>query len=165
MLLSAEGANVYNVSHLGFYIGRGLLIKMDSLEALAAHTSLPVAVLKKELSAYNDACVAESDAFGKKSFPTKFDLDEAIYVSMITPVVHYTMGGVQINKDAQAMCSDPHKGEVPIPGLYAAGEVSGGLHGKNRLGGNSLLDCVVFGRQAGSHAMHFLAETPLHEEL
>merc|ERR1711957_714985 len=69
---------------------------------------------------------------------------EPFYVAIITPVIHYCMGGLEIDCDSAVM--DP-SGKA-IPGLYAAGEVAGGVHGNNRLGGNSLLDCVVFGRVA-----------------
>merc|ERR1712048_398509 len=73
---------------------------------------------------------------------------EPFYVAIITPVIHYCMGGLEI--DVNSMCMDGNgRG---INGLYAAGEVAGGVHGNNRLGGNSLLDCVVFGRVAGRHA-------------
>jgi len=65
-------------------------------------------------------------------------------VAIITPVIHYTMGGLKVDEHARVLGA---KGA--IKGLYAAGEVMGGVHGKNRLGGNSLLDCVVYGRVAG----------------
>ena len=70
------------------------------------------------------------------------------YASARMPTVHHTMGGVEINLNAQVLDAD---GKV-IPGLYAAGEVTGGIHGKNRLGGNALVDIHVFGRIAGAHA-------------
>merc|ERR1711920_1029819 len=66
---------------------------------------------------------------------------EPFYVAIITPVIHYCMGGLEVTVDAEVMGQSG-----PIAGLYAAGEVAGGVHGNNRLGGNSLLDCVVFGR-------------------
>merc|ERR1711966_631848 len=69
---------------------------------------------------------------------------ESFYVAIITPVIHYCMGGLEITADAEVVGP---KGV--IKGLYAAGEIAGGVHGNNRLGGNSLLDCVVFGRVAG----------------
>merc|ERR1711957_842110 len=69
---------------------------------------------------------------------------EPYYVAIITPVIHYCMGGLEIDCDSAVLNA---KGQA-IPGLYAAGEVAGGVHGNNRLGGNSLLDCVVFGRVA-----------------
>ena len=71
---------------------------------------------------------------------------DTYYGMKITPVIHYTMGGVAINSRANVLS----KNGRPIPGLYAAGEIIGGIHGRNRLAGNSLLDCVVFGQIAGS---------------
>jgi len=76
---------------------------------------------------------------------------QPFYVAIITPVIHYCMGGLQCTVDAE--CIDA-KGKV-IPGLYVAGEAAGGIHGNNRLGGNSLLDCVVFGRVAGKAACKY----------
>jgi len=70
-----------------------------------------------------------------------------MHVAMITPVVHYTLGGVKID-EAGRVCGP----NGPLGNLYATGEVCGGVHGKNRLGGNSLLDCVVFGRVSGRTA-------------
>merc|ERR1711879_1121578 len=73
---------------------------------------------------------------------------EPFYVAIITPVIHYCMGGLEIDTNSLVVNAEGK----PIKGLYAAGEVAGGVHGNNRLGGNSLLDCVVFGRVAGRHA-------------
>ena len=70
---------------------------------------------------------------------------EPVYVAIITPVNPYCKGGSEIEADSAGM----GKNGKAIPGLYAAGEVAGGVHGNNRLGGNSLSDCVVFGRVAG----------------
>lgn len=83
------------------------------------------------------------------------DEAEALYVAAITPAIHYTMGGLQIRPDAAVLRAADSADEKPraIAGLYAAGEVSGGLHGANRLGGNSLLECVVFGRIAARSAI------------
>merc|ERR1712117_1007561 len=77
---------------------------------------------------------------------------EPFYVAIITPVIHYCMGGLEIDCDSAVFNTD---GAV-IPGLYAAGEVAGGVHGNNRLGGNSLLDCVVFGRVAGKACARYM---------
>ena len=147
---------------MGFYMGRGLIKTLDSIDAMSEHTKIPVATLKEEIETYNKAAKTNNDVFGKTAFPTDFDLNGPFYMAMITPVVHYTMGGLRINTDGQVLAEG---GGEAIPGIYAAGEVSGGLHGKNRLGGNSLLDCVVFGRQAANHAIHYIAQTNVHEEL
>merc|ERR1711866_3044 len=76
---------------------------------------------------------------------------EPFYVAIITPVIHYCMGGSEVNAKGQVMGKSG-----PITGLYAAGEVAGGVHGNNRLGGNSLLDCVVFGRVTAREAAKFM---------
>merc|ERR1712032_416670 len=83
--------------------------------------------------------------FYKNAIPGAAVKNEPFYVAIITPVMHYCMGGLEIDKNSNVIGS---KGE-PVPGLYAAGELAGGVHGNNRLGGNSLLDCVVFGRVSG----------------
>merc|ERR1712187_1030298 len=75
---------------------------------------------------------------------------EPFYVAIITPVIHYCMGGLEVTADAEVV----NKSGI-IPGLYAAGEIAGGIHGNNRLGGNSLLDCVVYGRVAGKAACRY----------
>merc|ERR1712241_1574835 len=77
---------------------------------------------------------------------------EPFYVAIITPVIHYCMGGLEIDTNSLVVTGE---GKA-IKGLYAAGEVAGGVHGNNRLGGNSLLDCVVFGRVAGRHAAEYM---------
>merc|ERR1719386_592936 len=93
---------------------------------------------------------------GKKFFhniiPGSAVATEPFYVAIITPVIHYCMGGLEVDVDS-AVLGPTGKA---IPGLYAAGEVAGGVHGNNRLGGNSLLDCVVFGRVAGKAAAKYI---------
>merc|ERR1719188_2171572 len=93
---------------------------------------------------------------GKKFFhniiPGSQVKTEPFYVAIITPVIHYCMGGLEIDTDSAVI---NEAGQV-IPGLYAAGEVAGGVHGNNRLGGNSLLDCVVFDRVAGRAAAKYM---------
>lgn len=73
---------------------------------------------------------------------------------MMTPVLHYTMGGLEIDQGSHVIGTDGK----PVPGLFAAGEVAGGVHGANRLGGSSLLGCVVFGRVAGDSAAAYLLQ-------
>merc|ERR1712028_122957 len=76
---------------------------------------------------------------------------EPFFVAIITPVIHYCMGGLEIDADGLVIGKTG-----PINGLYCAGEVAGGVHGNNRLGGNSLLDCVVFGRVTGVAATKYI---------
>eukprot|EP00448_Togula_jolla_P024662 CAMPEP_0170591762 /NCGR_PEP_ID=MMETSP0224-20130122/12574_1 /TAXON_ID=285029 /ORGANISM="Togula jolla, Strain CCCM 725" /LENGTH=1051 /DNA_ID=CAMNT_0010915643 /DNA_START=49 /DNA_END=3204 /DNA_ORIENTATION=+ len=93
---------------------------------------------------------------GKKFYhnviPGSAVASEPFYVAIITPVIHYCMGGLEIDVNSAVVGSNGK----PIPGLYAAGEVAGGVHGNNRLGGNSLLDCVVFGRVSGRHCAQYI---------
>merc|ERR1719429_639009 len=85
---------------------------------------------------------------------------EEFYVAIITPVIHYCMGGLEIDVDSAVLSASTG---VAIPGLYAAGEVAGGVHGNNRLGGNSLLDCVVFGRVAGKACAKYMLGDDMKE--
>ncbi|EPY25592.1 flavoprotein subunit-like protein, partial [Strigomonas culicis] len=102
------------------------------------------------------------DAYGKTLFrnAAHFDMGRPVYVAQIAPVVHYTMGGIRVNAKTEVLGAAAEK-EERIPGLYCAGEAAGGVHGKNRLGGNSLLDCVVYGRVAGTEAARYLLDTYL----
>lgn len=105
------------------------------------------------IKGYCEAAASKKmDALGRRYFG-HWELSEAtedsiVYVGKITPAVHFTMGGVVINERAEIL----NQNGEPIKGLWAAGEVTGGVHGENRLGGSSLLECVVFGRIAGEQA-------------
>lgn len=81
-------------------------------------------------------------------------LNDTFHVAIMTPVLHYTMGGLEIDPEAHVLAP----GGAPLSGLFAAGEVAGGVHGANRLGGSSLLGCVVFGRVAGDAAAAYLLQ-------
>eukprot|EP00775_Hariotina_reticulata_P006888 gene6888-7104_t len=153
LVLGADGAEAFGEGTLGFYGSKKLLHKFDSWDAAAKHINISAHVLTQQLEQYNAAAASEGlDSFGKQYFPSTFDSARHLWVGQITPVVHYCMGGVAINDQAQALSGSG----TPIAGLYAAGEVSGGLHGANRLGGNSLAECVVFGRIAGQQAAEYV---------
>merc|ERR1712050_677869 len=93
------------------------------------------------------------DTWGKKFFHNlPLEANDAFHVGVVTPVIHYCMGGLKMNPDAEIQTAN----DEVIGGLYAAGEAMGGVHGNNRLGGNSLLDCVVFGRVAGKAACKYI---------
>merc|ERR1712003_386077 len=162
--------------HAKHYTGRGVMKFYDSGKALAKDMGVPLQVLVDTHQAHYEAAKkTEKDPDGGSwpAYPSGKSWDEPsgktgsgkkfyhniiqgsavptepFYVAIITPVIHYCMGGLAIDVDSQ--CLDAN--EKKIPGLYAAGEVAGGVHGNNRLGGNSLLDCVVFGRVAGKHCV------------
>ena len=100
----------------------------------------------------------KQDPYGKKFFHnTPFDINDDFHVALMQPVLHFTMGGIEINDQAQVLNSD----KKPFDGLFACGEVAGGVHGANRLGGSSLLGCVVYGRVAGDSASQFLFQEVL----
>ena len=82
-------------------------------------------------------------------------MNDFFHVAIMTPVLHYTMGGLEIDPESRVIGTD----NKPILGLFAAGEVAGGVHGANRLGGSSLLGCVVFGRVSGDSAAAYLLQT------
>mmetsp|Transcript_24953 Transcript_24953/g.62796 ORF Transcript_24953/g.62796 Transcript_24953/m.62796 type:complete len:529 (-) Transcript_24953:219-1805(-) len=155
LLLGSTQADDFGTATLGFYAGKaGLAVKGDGVDEIAVAMGLDADALRAELAHYNSAMKnGTADEFGKTVFPNgAINLEEAMYAMQVTPVVHYTMGGLSIDEHAQVLDS----AGVPIPGLLAAGEVTGGVHGANRLGGNSLLDCTVFGRIAGSQAVRHL---------
>lgn len=82
-------------------------------------------------------------------------MDDYFNVAIMTPVLHYTMGGLEIDAESRVLSKEGK----PVPGLFAAGEVAGGVHGANRLGGSSLLGCVVFGRVSGDSAASYLLQS------
>ncbi len=129
-------------------VEKGIMYKADTLEELAEMIGCPAENLIASVEKYNSYVDAGEDPdFGKNVFGTK--IETAPYYAVIEkPSVHHTMGGVQINTDAQVLNEN---GEV-IEGLFAAGEVTGGIHAGNRLGGNAIADCMVFGRIAGANA-------------
>jgi len=138
--------------HVQHYMGRGLMKKFNSGAELAAELNIPPERLEKQFNKYNRNIEMKSDKFGKKFFPNgPFVMNDEYYVSIVCPVLHFTMGGVKISPNAEVLNK-----EGPIPGLFAAGELCGGVHGANRLGGNSLLACVVFGRVSGASASSYL---------
>jgi len=166
LLLGDDEAKDFGEGSLDFYAGKaGIATKAESYEGAAAAMGVSAEVLKAELEQY--ALVAagkQADAFGKTVFPHGgINPAGVMYVMKVTPVIHYTMGGLAIDSRAQVL----GKSGEPIPNLLAAGEVTGGVHGANRLAGNSLLDCTVFGRIAGKQAAELVRQhsAPLREEL
>eukprot|EP00924_Labyrinthula_sp_SR-Ha-C_P014040 augustus_masked-scaffold_56-processed-gene-0.1-mRNA-1 protein AED:0.01 eAED:0.01 QI:0/-1/0/1/-1/1/1/0/568 len=141
--------------HCEHYQGRGLMKEMTG-EELLKEMGVKRSVLEQTFKEYNEAAKNPgSDKWGKKFYEAlPAVVDDKFMVAQITPVIHYCMGGVAGDKDGKVLDT---KGE-PIPGLYVAGEALGGVHGLNRLGGSSLLDCVVYGRVSGRAASKHLLE-------
>ncbi len=135
-----------------YYESEGATIKADTIEELAQQIDIDPATLKATLDTWNNNVKEQKDPeFGRET-AMDYDLTTGpFYAIKIAPGIHHTMGGVQINVDTQVLKED---GSV-IPGLYAAGEVTGGIHGQNRIGGNAVADIMVFGRQAGVQAAKY----------
>lgn len=129
-------------------VAQGRAYKADTLEDLAKQIGVSPENLTKAVADFNKAVETKSkDAFGRTLYADKIDT-APFYAGARVPTVHHTMGGVEINTNAQVL---DKTGKV-IPGLYAAGETTGGIHGTNRLGGNALADINVFGKIAGKNA-------------
>ena len=128
-------------------IAEGRAFKGETLEDLAAAIDVPAENLVASVNAFNEHVASgEKDEFGRTLYSTPID-NGPFYAGPRVPTVHHTMGGVRINAKAEVI---DRSGNV-IDGLYAAGEVTGGIHGSNRLGGNALTDILVFGRIAGEN--------------
>ena len=127
---------------------KGNVVSANTLEELANKLGIPADTFVAEIERYNSFVDNQKDEdFGKAFFGEK--IDEAPFVATPrSPSLHHTMGGVTIDTSAHVLDT---KGAI-IPGLYAAGEVTGGIHAGNRLGGNAMTDFLVFGRIAGASA-------------
>ncbi len=133
---------------IDFLIEDGTAYKADTLEELAIKIGVVPENLVKSVETFNQAAENKiEDLFGRTLFDNKIDTPP-FYAGARMPTVHHTMGGIEINTKAQVLDTE---GKI-IKGLYAAGEVTGGIHGSNRLGGNAVPDTVVFGRIAGESA-------------
>ncbi|MCJ1262184.1 hypothetical protein MMC22_002054 [Lobaria immixta] len=157
LVLNSKASNVLDF-HTRHYSGRGLMKKMTGKE-LAKDIGCSEDALQKTFLDYNDiADGKKKDPFGKKFFHNlPFDINDTFHVAVMEPVLHFTMGGIEINDKAQVLNADG----APFDGLYACGELAGGVHGANRLGGSSLLGCVVYGRVAGDSASQYLFQKVL----
>merc|ERR1712224_536688 len=159
--------------HCKHYKGRGLMKDYNNMGEFAKEHNIPLKNIEKTFKNYNEVAKKQAenpdagpyeaygggkshDVWGKKFFHNlPLDVNDSFHVGVVTPVIHYCMGGLKMNPDAEIM----NAGDAVIPGLYAAGEAMGGVHGNNRLGGNSLLDCVVFGRVSGRSAARHLTSS------
>merc|ERR1719310_1877291 len=157
--------------HCKHYKGRGIMKAYKNMGEFAKEYNIPLANIEATFKDYNAIADKQAkdpdngpyeaygggksyDTWGKKFFHNlPLETSDAFHVAIVTPVIHYCMGGMKINTDAEAMGA----GDKVIGGLYAGGEAAGGIHGNNRLGGNSLLDCVVFGRVSGRSAARYLS--------
>ena len=133
------------------YIKKGFTVTGETYSDLATSMGVDAAALEATMNIWNKAVESKTDAeFGRTSFANPLNT-APYYAIKIAPGVHHTMGGLEINTNAEVISTE---GTV-INGLFAAGEVTGGIHGNNRLGGNAVADIIVFGRIAGQSASEF----------
>ena len=135
------------------YIKKGYTVTGATYEELGKAMGVDAAAFAETMEKWNGCVEAKNDPdFGRTSFANPLNT-APYYAVKVTAGVHHTMGGLKINANTEVL---NEKGEV-IPGLFAAGEVTGGVHGANRLGGNAVADFTVFGRIAGAAASDYAA--------
>ncbi|KAJ6442631.1 flavocytochrome c [Purpureocillium lavendulum] len=157
LVLNSKASKVLDF-HTRHYSGRGLMKKMTGKE-LAKEIGCNPDHLQGTFKTYNAiADGKQKDPWGKKFFHNlPIDINDDFHVALMEPVLHFTMGGIEINDKAQVLNQE----KQPFDGLFACGELAGGVHGANRLGGSSLLGCVVYGRVAGDTASNYLFQKAL----
>ena len=140
------------------YIEKGMAVQGDTYEALAEAMGVDAGTFVQTMETWNAAVAAGEDKEFGRNNGMDADLSTApFYAIQIAPGIHHTMGGIKIDTDTEVIDTE---GNV-IPGLYAAGETTGGVHGGNRIGGNAVCDFVVFGRIAGANAAAYAAAEAL----
>ena len=134
------------------YIKKGFTKTGETVEALAKEMEVDPTAFAATMEAWNNCVEAKNDPdFGRTSFANPLNT-APYYAIKVTPGVHHTMGGLRINPNTEVLKADG----TAIPGLFAAGEVTGGVHGANRLGGTAVADFAVFGRIAGEKAASYV---------
>lgn len=159
-ILNQEGKTAFLVFDSGVvdrlaaikkYKNAGLLTEAATIKELAEKIGVSAAELEKTISSYNGYFKAQDD----KEFARRVLAGELVkgpfYTVEVAPAIHHTMGGIKINTNAEVL---NNSGKV-VEGLFAAGEVTGGIHGGNRIGGNAVADITIFGRIAGKSAASF----------
>lgn len=152
-VLNDEAADLFGRGAFNFYWKKlGLFREAATVEDVAAIVGASAETVRATLTAYGAVSASKERCplTGKHVYPSVLGTTGPFYVAVITPSIHYTMGGCEMTPFAELVSKATG---AAVPGLYGAGEVTGGVHGGNRLGGNSLLECVVFGRTAGSRAV------------
>ena len=150
--MNQEMANEFGNSFFYYKDVQGFILEHKDFLEMANELNLDYKDLESTINSYNEGFEKKLDEFNKTTFPYKFDLTKKVYSMIITPSIHYTMGGLKINNKGEILNSSNER----INGLYGAGEVTGGVHGGNRLGGNSLAECGVYGRISANSAVNYI---------
>lgn len=136
------------------FVARDLVLVADSLKELAAQMDTNADAFLKTVEDYNSAIASGADDPLERTASREPIEKAPFYAVKVAPGIHHTMGGLRINSAAEVL----DKNGTAIPGLFAAGEVTGGIHGGNRLGGNAVCDINVFGHQAAVAALAYLGK-------
>ena len=153
LIMNQEMAKEFGNNFYYYKDVQGFITQHDNFSELANNINVDYNNLEKTINSYNDAFAKNIDEFNKTTFPYKFNLSDTIYSMIITPSIHYTMGGLKINNKGEVLNSN----NETIKGLFGAGEVTGGVHGGNRLGGNSLAEGGVYGRISADSAVDYIS--------
>lgn len=141
------------VKAIEFYDHVGLVKTGQTLTKLADEIKVDENKLQETVIKWNQAVKNQQDSDFNRTTGMERDISDGPFFAIhIAPAVHYTMGGLKINNKTQVLNQD----NTVIKGLFAAGEIVGGLHGNNRIGGNSISETIVFGRQAGQQVYKYL---------
>ena len=153
LLMNQEMANEFGNNFYFYKDVQGFILEHNNFSEMANDLNISYNNLENTINEYNEAFDKKLDKFNKTNFPYKFDLNKTVYSMIITPSIHYTMGGLKMNNKGEILNTNNES----IKGLYGAGEVTGGVHGGNRLGGNSLAECGVFGRISADSAVDYIS--------
>ncbi|MCX8669662.1 flavocytochrome c [Gilliamella sp. B2865] len=135
------------------YVSHDLVVQADTINDLADKLSIDSNTLSQTVERYNQFAETKRDEDFGRTTGMRHPINKGpFYAIKIAPGVHHTMGGVTINTDTQVLDADKHV----IQGVFAAGEVVGGVHGANRIGGNAVADIIIFGMQAGRKATDYI---------
>ena len=142
-----------SVTAINQYEEKGIVTKAETIEELAEKLEIPAENLKATLDTWNEAVKNQEDKDFGRTTGMEYDLSHAPYYAIkIAPGIHHTMGGLKIDTETHVLREDG----TAIEGLFGAGEVTGQVHGSNRIGGNAVADIIVFGRQAGNIASEYV---------
>ncbi|WIK67088.1 flavocytochrome c [Globicatella sanguinis] len=144
-----------SVTAINQYEEKGIVTKAETIEELAEKLEIPAENLKATLDTWNEAVKNQEDKDFGRTTGMEYDLSHAPYYAIkIAPGIHHTMGGLKIDTETHVLREDG----TAIEGLFGAGEVTGQVHGSNRIGGNAVADIIVFGRQAGNIASEYVKQ-------
>ncbi|WP_308008291.1 flavocytochrome c [uncultured Fusobacterium sp.] len=145
-----SGVAEHHADEMNYLFNNKLLVKANTIKEAADFFGIDAAELEKTVEKYNQYAKDGKDLeFNKRGKLTPFEAKGPFYIMKAVPAVHHTMGGVKIDENARVINT---KGEI-IKGLYGAGEVTGDIHGTNRLGSDAIADITVFGRIAGQNVV------------